>query len=199
MGSELPEQGSPRRSARPPGGKAVGIAMTPGPGRMAALAIVGVPLVLLMIVGIKTADWGGGLFSLPFQIVGLGGIPQNSGQGPNGFPSPEPTASTGDPAYSGVSSTTGPGETVRKAYRAVNRHDYKLAYKLGLAPSGQSYANFVAGYRGTTRVTLTDVWVIGDDVDVDGTTTEQDGSQTHFTGSYTVTDGRIANAQTEQS
>jgi hypothetical protein len=202
MGSELPEQGSPRRSARPPGGKAVGIVMTPGPGRMAALAIVGVPLVLLMIVGLKTADWGGGPLSLLFQVFGLEGSPQNSGQGPNGFlPSPEPTATAGDPgpaAYSGASSTPGPGETVRKAYRAVNRHDYKLAYRLGLATSGQSYAKFVAGYRGITKVTLTEVSVQGDDVNVFGTETEQDGFPSFFSESYTVTGGRIASAQTEQ-
>lgn len=201
MGSELPERGSPRRSARPPGGKAVGIALTPGPGRAAALAIVGVPLAILMIIGLKTADWGGELFGLPSQIVGLWLGSPNGGQGPNGFASPEPTATTDDPASPGHSVVSAPpdaGETVRKAYRAINRHDYQVAYSLGLHTSGQSYPRFVARYRGTARVTLTDVSVLGDTVDVEGTTTERDGLQQEFWGSYTVTDGHIASVQIDQ-
>ena len=44
--------------ARPPGRKAVGILLAPTTGRTAAFTIIGVPLILFLILGFKTAGGG---------------------------------------------------------------------------------------------------------------------------------------------
>ena len=44
--------------ARPPGRKAVGILLAPTTGRIAAFTIIGVPLILFLILGFKTAGGG---------------------------------------------------------------------------------------------------------------------------------------------
>jgi hypothetical protein len=84
---------------------------------------------------------------------------------------------------------------VRAAYDAVNRHDYKTAYSLGLATSGQSYASFARGYQGTASVTLTIVGVEGDTVTVALTAVQKDGSEQKYDGTYTVSGGQITGAQ----
>jgi cytoskeletal protein RodZ len=42
--------GPPPHSARPPGQQAIGITLAPGPGRLAALLIVGLPLLILAVI-----------------------------------------------------------------------------------------------------------------------------------------------------
>jgi hypothetical protein len=213
MGSPVFEPGPQRRSARPPGGKAVGITLAPGPARLAALAIVGVPFVILMIIGLKTASWGVGL-PVPALLDGTGGgqAPPPAAQSPTGvsgspysqYPSASPgygssaAATPGDfgtPTPSAALTTSSAASVVRKAYRAINQHDYRLAYSLGLAAAGQSYADFAAGYQGTASVTLTVESTQGNTVMVTLTATQQDGIQQLYSGTYTVSGGHITSAQ----
>jgi hypothetical protein len=212
MGFAVPEQGPPRRSARPPGGKAVGITLAPGPARTAALAIVGVPFVVLMIIGLKTASWGGGLPVPLFEGGGGAQSPQIGAQSPvGGSYTPYSPYSGASPGY-GASATAAPGDfgtptpsappagssaaaIVQKAYRAINRRDYRLAYALGLAAPGQSYAEFAAGYRGTASVILTVDSAQGGNVMVGMTAIQKDGTEKLYSGTYTVVGGHITSAQ----
>lgn len=89
--------------ARPPGRKAVGILLAPTTGRMAAFAIVGVPLVLFLILGFKTA--GGGSSS-----PGYGGSQdqfpgQSGGSTQPAYPYSSPTYPT-DNTDAGLTATT---------------------------------------------------------------------------------------------
>jgi len=55
------------RAPSPPGSTAVGITLAPGPGRVAALAIVGVPLAIVLLIGHSTVH-DGNLMHLPGVI-----------------------------------------------------------------------------------------------------------------------------------
>jgi hypothetical protein len=228
MNSPVPDPVQPR-PARRPNTKAAGITLAPGPGRVAALMVVGVPLLIIMVIGVVTKGGGGG-------TPGYGGLPAG------GYSQPVTTTQASDsqdpapPVAEGVSyssspvsspvvsspvvsspvvsspaavtpsatdtatdAASGPAATVRAAYEAVNRHDYAAAYALGLGTPGQSYASFLAGYQGTASVALTITGVDGDTVTVTLTATQEDGSQQTYGGTYTVSDGHILSAQIQQT
>jgi hypothetical protein len=59
MNSVVPDPVQPR-PARLANSKAAGITLAPGPGRVAALMLVGVPLLIIMVIGFVTKGGGGG-------------------------------------------------------------------------------------------------------------------------------------------
>jgi hypothetical protein len=209
----------------PPGGKAVGITLAQGPGRTAALTIVGVPLAIFLLIGFITAHGGGS----PANAGGLTGTGLNSATPFSGTSSsPVIPATEGvTPSLSGlvpattspVSSTmaaptasdtavpsaspsaTGPAATVLAAYAAINRKDYQTAYSLGLGDPqpGESLQQYAAGYADTDNVTVTITAVQGDTVTVSLDATQTDGTQQTFSGTYTVSGGHITGASIQQA
>lgn len=227
MSSAMPGPGAPQQSARAPGQRAVGITLAQGPGRLSAFLIVGLPLLIFVVIGVKTA--GG---SVPYGVSGLSaqltggttGGTQSTGQSPPAgggvAHSPSPASSPAMVTSSGADSTTapptspatpgpaasgsatpavpeGPAATVRAAYRAIDRHHYRTAYDLGLG-EGAPYAQFAAGYAATASVALRIVAINGDVVTVALTTLQKDGAQQTFSGTYTVSGGQITGAQIQQ-
>jgi hypothetical protein len=222
MNSATPDPVSRQGLPRPPGRKAIGITLAAGPGRLAALLIVGIPLVILVVIALKTAGGGGNSYDgLPPSgsiqpAVGTTPDSQTSGQGTGVVYSPTPASSAGGAVPTEAVSTTsspsspspsvssatsaadGPAATVQDAYNDIDSGNYRGAFSLGLAESGQSYAEFAAGYQNTASVTLTIVSVHGDTVAVQMMSVQADGTQDTYSGTYTVAGGRITHADIEQ-
>jgi hypothetical protein len=88
------------------GRKAVGILLGPVSGRSAALSIIGVPLVIFLIIGFKTAS------GASLDVGGGSGSGQNTSSG-SGYPAyPTDTATSASPTYTyaGQSTDSGSGD-----------------------------------------------------------------------------------------
>jgi serine/threonine protein kinase len=101
-----------------------------------------------------------------------------------------PAVTTTPPANPVVS---GPAPTVQAYIAAINAHDYKKAWNLGGDNTGQSFNQFVQGYNGTAKDTLTVQSVSGDVVTAQLTALQSDGTVKNYEGTYTVTNGVITN------
>jgi hypothetical protein len=89
------------RGPAPRDGKAVGITLAPGTGRAAALTIVGVPLLVILVIGFVTAHGAGAA-----DGSGPGGSgPYSAGTQYSGYAQPTPTGA--EPASDGALATTG--------------------------------------------------------------------------------------------
>jgi hypothetical protein len=205
----------------------VGILPGPTTGRIPALAIVGIPLVLFLILGFQEA--GSSSSSVP-DTSGYGGqsgyqqpvypatsttdaAPQDT-YSPYAEPSdttatdtttdttsPTPTDSGSSTATSTASpspSATGPASVVLAAYADIDKHDYQDAYNLGLDQNGDSEATFAAGYSTTQDVYVTIKDVGGDTVYVGLLAISTSGVQTTYEGTYTVSGGLITGASLQQ-
>jgi hypothetical protein len=213
-----------RHSGPPPaGGKAVGITLAQGPGRVAALAIVGVPLAVFLIIGFITAQGSGS----PANAGGAGGAGQYFSaptSSPSSAPANDglaPASATDAPASSDSAlavgdasptasdtaelapspAVTGPAATVMAAYAAINRKDYQTAYSLGLGDPqpGETLQEYAAGYADTDSVAVTITGVQGDTVEVSLDATQTDGTHQTFAGTYTVSGGQITGASIQQT
>jgi hypothetical protein len=201
---------------RSSGYKAVGLTLSPGPGRLAALAIVAIPFLICLIIGVVTAagssppNYGGqssplvtattpssGTSPSPGSVDDLTSSPStgystDTGAAATVTPTSTPSGSAGP---SPSASPDGPAATVQDAYNAIDHRDYRLAFSLGLAEPGQSYASFVAGYKQTASVTVTVNDVSGGVVNVILEATQKDGTEDTYSGTYTVSSNHIVNAQ----
>jgi hypothetical protein len=107
--------------------------------------------------------------------------PVRSATGPSLSPAPLPPVQTAQ----------GPAATVTAYFAAINKHDYRRAWKLGGDNSGLSYRAFTAGFAGTTLDIVHILHVRGNVVTVDLTAELADGTKKSFTGTYTITNGAI--------
>jgi serine/threonine protein kinase len=86
---------------------------------------------------------------------------------------------------------TRPAAVVRAYYAAISAHDYSRAWQLGGDHTGTTRQQFVAGFRGTERDTVTVVTVSGHVVTARLTALQTDGTVKRFVGSYLVRRGAI--------
>jgi cytoskeletal protein RodZ len=98
-------------------------------------------------------------------------------------PSPHPTVPARTPMR--------PTATVRAYVAAINGHHYARAWRLGGRNTGGSYPNFVSGFSGTARDTLTIVSVSGAVVTARLSAQQTDGTVNTYQGTYTVHHGVI--------
>jgi hypothetical protein len=84
-----------------------------------------------------------------------------------------------------------PRATVRAYVAAINGHHYARAWRLGGRNTGGSYLNFVSGFTGTAKDTLTIVSVSGDVVTARLDAQQTDGTIQTYQGTYTVHRGVI--------
>ncbi|HEY1484542.1 MAG TPA: hypothetical protein VGF84_00485, partial [Micromonosporaceae bacterium] len=111
---------------------------------------------------------------------------------PSGAATPSPSASPSkSPAPPPAPPATDPASIVRAFYADVNRQDYRGAWNLGGNHLGGTYVQFVAGFDGTAKDTITIVSVSGDVAQVELAALQTDGATQHWAGSYTVTGGVI--------
>jgi hypothetical protein len=92
----------------------------------------------------------------------------------------------------------GPAATVRAYFKAINRHDYGRAWRLGGRYTGSSYAAFVSGFAGTARDAVTIQSVSGHVVRARLAARQTDGSVKTYEGTYRVHHGVITGFQVAQ-
>jgi hypothetical protein len=80
----------------------------------------------------------------------------------------------------------GPVATVRACFKAINRHHYGRAWRLGGRNTGGSYAAFVSGFEGTEHDTVTVQSVSGNVVRARLAARQTDGSVKTYEGTYRV-------------
>ena len=85
----------------------------------------------------------------------------------------------------------GPAATVRAYFKAINRHDYGRAWRLGGRYTGSSYTAFVSGFAGTEHDTVTVQSVSGNVVRARLAARQTDGSVKTYEGTYRVSHGVI--------
>lgn len=219
-----PDRVAPPPSPDAPPVKAVGITLMPGPVRLIALLIIAVPFAVLFLLALTAGgkeddarlDRGtrrpgavGAVDRYPAVERTSRPMPTYPTTVRTGWPAPSgPAATYPTPSVPGTATPTatptgtpspdgrdGPAATVRTAYTAINSGNYRTAYALGLAPAGQSYEDFAAGYSNTYYVTVTIVGVQADTVTVRLLATHKDNTRDAYAGTYTVTDGVITGSQ----
>ncbi|HEV8274676.1 MAG TPA: hypothetical protein VGQ26_03120 [Streptosporangiaceae bacterium] len=85
----------------------------------------------------------------------------------------------------------GPVATVRAYFKAINRHHYGRAWRLGGRNTGGSYAAFVSGFEDTEHDTVTIQSVSGNVVRARLAARQTDGSVKTYEGTYRVSHGVI--------
>ncbi|KPI02334.1 hypothetical protein OK074_5335 [Actinobacteria bacterium OK074] len=210
---ETPGQDFPTASGTPSAYHDLGLIPPAGPARTWGLAVVGVPLVLLLLL----------------TLVGsLSGGSSNSGQsgsdwsGSSGWPGTSDTTEATDttvpydpttaPAYEDSTTpdyaesptpsptdTTGPEAVVTAYFAAINNGDYATAWSLGGKNLDSDYDTFVAGFATTQSDTITINSVQGDDVGLTLDALQTDGTTKTFDNVYTVSGGEIVKATGTQT
>jgi hypothetical protein len=92
----------------------------------------------------------------------------------------------------------GPAATVRAYFKAINRHNYGRAWRLGGRYTGSSYAAFVSGFAGTEHDAVTIQSVSGHVVTARLAAQQTDGSVKTYEGTYRVSHGVITGFQVAQ-
>jgi serine/threonine protein kinase len=105
---------------------------------------------------------------------------------------PPAAASSGPPA-----AATTAAQVVRAYFAAINHHRYPVAYRLR-NESGESFADFVAGFKGTELDILTIQSVKGDVVAATLVAKQTNGTVKKFQGTYTVANGVIASSNVSE-
>ncbi len=106
---------------------------------------------------------------------------------------PPPAASSPPVSSAGQAN---PQRVVREYFAAINTQRYPMAYRL--SNRSESYADFVAGFAGTARDTVTIVSVSGDVVTARLRARQDDGTVKTYEGTYTVINGAISSSDIHQ-
>ncbi|GGY69673.1 hypothetical protein GCM10010300_11070 [Streptomyces olivaceoviridis] len=180
-----------------------------GRERTYALLIGGVPLLLILLMGIVphlgsedggysdsySDGYSGGYdpsspdtpapgvataYETPTELSTDSADPTDTAAGPAGTESPEAADS--------------PSGTVTRFFEAINEHDFQTAWDLGGKNLDASYSSFVSGFATTERDYVTIQSVQDETVWVDLLARQTDGTQKSYSGRYTVVDGVITDA-----
>ncbi|PWG07646.1 hypothetical protein DF268_42135 [Streptomyces sp. V2] len=203
----------------PPSYPGAGLVPPAGPARTWGLAVVGVPLVLVLLLTLVVSLSGGD------DSGGSGG----DWNGSSGWPGtsetteateetetaeatdvPTPYDSTGDPLYEesatpspspslSPSDATGPEAVVTAYFAAINDRDYATAWSLGGKNLDRDYDTFVEGFATTESDSITITSVQGDDVALTLEARQTDGTTKTFDSVYTVSGGEIVRAKGTQT
>jgi hypothetical protein len=111
---------------------------------------------------------------------------------------PSVAPSTTSPASPSATTANPAATTVEAYFAAINAKDYSKAWRLGGNETGTSYANFVHGFKGTRKDTVTILSVSGDVVTARLSALHTDHVVQVFQGTYTVQDGVIVSTDVQQ-
>ena len=200
--AEAPQPGGPADHGRPPW-RADGpgaIDHRPGrPERRSPVLATAVLVVLLAIAGgivmiVRSGGFSGGG---PARSPGAAS-PGQQVSSPAGQPSASPSPSPSPPRAEPRTAPRGPAGVVRAYFTAINRHDYRRAWRLGGHVSSATYGEFATGLGTTSRDTLVVLSVNEDTVTARLIAVQTDGSVKTYQGTYVVSDGVIAQASVRQ-
>ncbi|MGW3105007.1 hypothetical protein [Streptomyces sp. NPDC001100] len=196
--------------------RADGLIPPPGAARTWGLTVIGVPLLIVLLLGLvdgslSTGSGGGGAQAQPwnpptasYTYTGSVEASPYGASDPVATPdsvTPTAPASTdegnpanpADPATPTGTATAAEPEAVVSAYfEAINNRDYSTAWALGGKNLGDpDYDAFVAGYATTERDTVSQVSVRGSVVSLVLDALQTDGTSHTYNAAYTVLDGVI--------
>ncbi|WP_427920964.1 hypothetical protein [Streptomyces sp. cg40] len=193
--------------------RAGGLIPPPGAARTWGLTVIGVPLLLVLLLGLVDGSFptgggggGGAAQAQPWTpptpsytyTESVAATPYGASD-PATTPDPVTTtapASTDDvtPTDTPTSTATAlaPEAAVTAYFAAINNREYSTAWALGGKNLGDpDYDAFVAGYATTERDTISQVSVRGSVVTLVLTAFQTDGTSHAYNAAYTVLDGVI--------
>lgn len=193
-----------------------GLIPAPGTARTWGLTVVGVPLLLVLLLGLVDGSFstgggggGGGAQAQPWNppttsytyTQSVAASPYGASEtvttpAPVTTPDPTPTdeaTPTGDATPTGeVTAAAQPEAVVTAYFAAINNHDYSTAWAMGGKNLGDAdYDAFVAGYATTERDAISQVSVRGTVVTLVLNAFQTDGTSHAYNAAYTVLDGVI--------
>lgn len=213
---KTPGEDFPTASGTPSAYRGVGLVPPAGPARTWGLAVVGVPLVLVLLLtlagnlsgGSDNSGRSGGAWSGSSVWPGSSETRNATGtSAPYGSataPAYQESAVPSAPAYEeGVTpaptGTTGPEAVVTAYFAAINNRDYATAWSLGGKNLDKDYATFAAGFATTWSDLVTIDSVQGDQVALTLEARQTDGTTKTFENVYTVSGGEIVSATGAQT
>ncbi|WP_329252557.1 hypothetical protein OG223_24605 [Streptomyces sp. NBC_01478] len=187
--------------------RAGGLIPPPGVARTWGLTVIGVPLLLVLILGLVDGSFstgGGGAQAQPWTpptasytyTQSVEASPYAASD-PVTTPAPTPTdeaTPTGETTTptDGTTAAAEPAAAVTAYFAAINNRDYSTAWALGGKNLGDAdYDAFVAGYATTERDTISQVSVQGTVVTLVLNALQTDGTSHSYNAAYTVLDGVI--------
>ncbi|MFE2418771.1 hypothetical protein [Streptomyces hokutonensis] len=189
--------------------RAGGLVPPPGAARTWGLTVIGVPLLIVLLLGLvdgsfSTGGGGGGgqaqaqPWNPPTASYTYTGSVEASPYGasdPATTPDPVTTTAltpTDQATRTGTATAAGPEAAVTAYFAAINNRDYSTAWALGGKNLGDpDYDAFVAGYATTERDTISQVSVRGSVVTLVLNAFQTDGTSHAYNAAYTVLDGVI--------
>ncbi|MFJ3235101.1 hypothetical protein [Streptomyces sp. NPDC086787] len=197
--------------------RGVGLIPPAGAARTWGLTVSGLPLLLILGVGLgqawATPDGGSG-------TVGASGYSAAPWPTSPGAPVTSDTPSDSEPpdssSYSGPvwtdpsptptdtptatdSASSDPRAVVSAYFAAINNRNYRTAWELGGKHLDSDYEHFVSGYATTQHAAITVVYVQESRVRITIDALQTDGTSRSYDATYTVRDGEITDGTATQT
>ncbi|WP_405730766.1 hypothetical protein OG607_31715 [Streptomyces sp. NBC_01537] len=182
-----------------------------GPARTWGLTVIGVPLLLVLLLGLAGSlthdDSGSAGAAGPYSGLGTEASAWPETSPATAYPSATPdTGLPGDVFSASPESTTAsasaspspsaePQAVVVAYFEAINNRDYQTAWDLGGKNLDDDYATFASGFATTQRDTISVVSVQGTDVRLILDALSTDGTSRSYDATYTVRDGEITSGR----
>jgi len=185
--------------------RAGGLIPPAGAARTWGLTVIGVPLVIVLLLGVVDGAYssggGGAQAAQPWSPSTASSsytytqsvVPTPYGASdPTSIPTPTPTPTpTQTPTYEATPAAE-PEAVVTAYFAAINNREYQTAWDLGGKNLGDpDYDAFVAGYATTERDSISQVSVQGTVVTLVLNALQTDGTSHSYHATYTVLDGVI--------
>lgn len=194
----------PHRTQPPAPYRAGGLIPPAGAARTWGLTVIGVPLLLVLLLGLVDGSFstgGAGAQAQPWTPPTASyAYTQSATPDPYSAPDPATTetgdagggSSFGEPTEETATAAAEPEAVVTDYFAAINNRDYQKAWDLGGKNLGDAdYDAFAKGYANTQQDSVSQVSVQGTVVQLVLNALQTDGTSRSFNVTYTVEDGVI--------
>jgi hypothetical protein len=209
----------PAASGPPLPYRRAGLIPAAGPARTWGLAVIGAPLLLILLLGLIIGHGGGDSNSAAPEgrSVGFGSgtsaepqlsaAPYSPSVVPEFSSAPDPATASGttppDDFFGAPPSLTtatgsatpgtssGPQAVVTAYFAAINQHDYRTAWAMGGKTFTPDYDAFAAGFATTEQDNVSSVSVQGSVVHFSLNAVQTDGTSRSYDAAFTVSGGEI--------
>ena len=196
--------------------RAGGLIPPAGAARTWGLTVLGVPLVIVLLLGLVDGAYSGGgggaqaaqpwsqptasssytytqsLEPTPYGASDPATAETGDGGGGSVFSDPTPVSTPSSTSTDEATPTAEPEAVVTAYFAAINNHEYSTAWAMGGKNLGDpDYDAFVAGYATTERDSISQVSVQGAVVTLVLNALQTDGTSHSYHATYTVLDGVI--------
>ena len=180
--------------------RATGLIPPAGAARTWGLAVIGVPLLLVLLLGMVDGSFstgGGGAQAQPWTPP-TASYAYTQSATPDPYSASDPAATEtagsalGEPTEETTTPTAEPEAVVTAYFAAINNRDYQTAWAMGGKNLGDAdYDAFAKGYANTQQDSISQVSVQGTVVQLVLNARQTDGTSRSYNVTYTVEDGVI--------